>query len=480
MDVDYQAIIEKARDGVVVVDEGVIKYVNPSVTNFLGYDKEDFLGAKFLSFIYKKDREKIQKNYEEKVRGSENFLYETKMKKKDGSLLTVEVRAQKIKNREKVVDLAIIRDVSSRKKAEEVFFRQEERFHAVTENTPDIIARFDRDYRYVYINAAGEDALGISRKDIFWKTERDIGVEEEKAGAFEDAISFVFKNRKRKTFYSEMTVKGEKRHHYTIMVPEFFADGDVNSVLSITRDITKIKEIDQIKSEFISITSHQLRSPLSVISWCSLALIRGDFGKISEEKKKYMEKIHESAQKLIKITDVFLDTTMIDLEMFIFNPKKVDIAEEAKAVTREFANLVEKKKIKFTEDYKNLSPVRFDPRVLKIIFRGIISNALEYTAKGGEVYFVLEKKGDGEIYLEVGDSGCGISKKNKEKIFTKFYRAKEARDIKTYGTGLNLYLIKSILDNIGGSIEVQSPNPRFGKGTVFYIKFPVSAKEKSL
>ncbi len=480
MDVDYRAIIEKARDGVVVIDGEIIKYVNPSATEVLGYSKEDFLDANFLEFVYEEDRERVQKNYENTMKGGKTFLYEIKLKKKDGNLLTVEIQAQKIKYQGREVDLAIIRDVSSRKKAEQVFFRQEERFHAVTENTPDIIARFDEEYRYVYINAAGGEALGVSKKDIFWKTERDIGIEEERAEAFEDAISFVFKNRKKKTFYSEMMVKGEKKHYYTIMVPEFFADGDVNSVLSITRDITKIREIDQIKSEFISITSHQLRSPLSIINWCSLALIRGDAGKISGEKREYMERIHESAKKLIKITDVFLNTTMLDLEMFIFNPKKIDIEEEAKAITREFAEFAEKKKINFTEEYKDLSPVRFDPRVLKIIFRGIISNALEYTPKGGEVYFVLREEEDGEINLEIGDSGCGISEDDKEKIFTKFYRAKVARDIKTYGTGLDLYLIKSILDNIGGSIEIQSPSPRLGKGTAFYIKIPVSVDKKSL
>ncbi len=479
MEADYQKIVESVNDGVVIIDEAVIKYINPYAAEKLGYDRDFFINKNFLDFVYEEDKEKVRENYKRTMEGRQTFLYDARLQKKDGNLVAVEIHAQKIEYEEKKVDLVVMRDVSARKKAEEVFHQQEERFHNVTENVPDIVARFDKEGRYVYINAAGEEAFGVPKEKFFWKTDYDLGINDERTEAFQDAIDFVFKIGRKKTFYSETLTGKERKYYYTVLVPEFFRDGEVNSVLSITRDITEIKEIDQIKSEFISITSHQLRSPLSIINWCSLSLLRGDAGSVSGEKKEYLERIHDSVKKLIKITDVFLNTTMLDLEMFTFNPRETDVVEVAKEIKGEFIEMAKRKNINFVEEYDDISLIRFDPRILKIIFRGVLSNAIEYTPEKGNVYFGLRKEKDESLMLEVGDSGCGVPKEEKEKVFTKFYRAKVARNVKTYGTGLDLYLIKSILTKIGGSIEIQSPNPRFNEGTVFYIKIPISIKETS-
>ncbi len=473
MNEKYKLIVEEAKEAIIIINEGVIEYANAYAVKKLNCEKEDLLGAYFLDFVSEEDKEMVSKNYQRTLKGRETFLYEVNLRKKEGELFPVEIQSQKLEYNGKNVDLAFIRDISAKKKAEEVFRQQEKRLHTITENTPDVIARYDRDFRYVYINTAGAREQGINKSDFFWKTDKDLGIDSEKSEAFREAIELVFEKKEKKTFYSEEMINEERRYYYTILIPEFFKDGEVNSVLSITRDITEIKEIDQIKSEFISITSHQLRSPLSIINWCSLSLLRGDEGDLKGEQKEYLERIYSSSKNLIRITDVFLNTTMMDLEIFVFNFQKIDIVEESKKVIKEFKQIAKEKEINFTEEYEEIFPGKIDPRALKIVLRGLISNAIDYTGKGGNVSFSLSRGGERKIVFEIGDDGCGISEEEKRKIFTKFYRAEQARNMKTYGTGLDLYLINSVLEKIGGSINVKSPNPNFGKGSLFSVEFPI-------
>ncbi|MEA2092434.1 MAG: PAS domain-containing sensor histidine kinase [Patescibacteria group bacterium] len=364
------------------------------------------------------------------------------------------------------------------KKIEEVFNQQERRFRAITDNTPDMIARFDEDCRYVYVNKTMEDIFGMSQKDFFWKNDAELGIKGERTPLFCEAINYVFNKKEKKEFYFEENIKNERRYFYAILIPEFFEDGSVASALSITRDITEIKEIDQIKSEFISITTHQLRSPLSAINWCSQTLLSEESGELSEDQRNYLENIRESTQKLIKITDVFLQTTILDLEMFIINSEEVDVVVFLKKIVKSFSDKIEKKNIKLSEDYDSSIVLENDPRVLSIVFKNMILNAIEYSPENGSVDISLKKEKDNVIF-EVGDSGCGIKEKDKNKIFAKFYRSEKARSIKTYGTGLDLYIVKELLIKMKGKIEVESPNPKFKKGCLFRVTLPTVTPKKS-
>ncbi len=478
MDDIYKLIVDNARDGIVLIQDEMVKYANPYVEEVLGYEEKEVKGMKFLDLIAQESKEEVLRNYQKTIRGEESTLYEAKIKTKNGDLLSGEIHAHRVSYEGKPADLAVIRNVKARKKTEEVLRRQEVRFRAVTDHTPDIIARFDEEGRYVYVNSAAEREFGIPRKDFFWKTDKDLGIDDERAKIFREAIRSVFETKEKKNFYSQAIRDGKKKYYYTIFVPEFFSDGTVNSVLSITRDITEIKEIDQAKSEFISITTHQLRSPLSIINWCALSLLKGDAGELSEEQRDYLEKMYDSARNLIRITDAFLNTTMLDLEMFAFRHKHLDVSNTVEEVVKGFKEVAGKKEIEMETACEDSLFIETDERVLKIILRGLISNAIEYTPKQGNVE-IYAKKEKGGVVIKVGDSGCGVSDKDKRKIFSKFYRSQRAKEEKAYGTGLDLYLIKSLIKKLGGSIDLQSPNPRFNKGTIFTVKIPSATEEEN-
>ncbi len=473
MNEEKGSILHNLGDAVIRTEESIIKYANKAAGKLLECDENELLGKDLLDVVKESYKDIVKRNYERLEEENEIHPYEVELIREGGSV-TGEIGMRRMKHEGRSFEILVIRDIDARKRREEVFWEQEERFQAVADNTPDIIARFDEEGRYVYVNKTAEEVYGIPKKDFFWKTDEDLGINKERKEVFRETITLVFKTQEKKTFYSETVIGGERKYFYTILVPEFLKDGVMNSVLSITRDITEIREIDKVKSEFISITSHQLRSPLATINWCILSLLQEEANGITSQQEEYLEQIHGATRNLIKITDVFLNTTMLDLEMFVLNPERFDLLDFTKEVKKEFEKRIKEKELNFSETHDDsISYIRMDKKVLKIILRGLISNAIEYTPKKGKIHFAT-KKGDGRIVLELGDSGCGIPPEEKKRIFTKFYRTEEARKMKAYGTGLDLYLIKSLLDKIGGNIRAESPNPEFGKGTVFYVEFPVA------
>ncbi len=472
----YHAIVDNIQEAVLVTKEGIICYTNPQMRSLLQCKKEQIIGKYFEDIINKKEDTKTKEKLHNATDNKHALCYECYVKKICGKSFYGRIYVRKVKSKNKDINIISIKNLEIDNKINKVFKQQEQRFYAIIDNTPDIIARFDEDFRYVYINPAGEKLFGISCKDFFWKNDEELNIQGERTKLFHEAIEFVFDEKRTKEFYSEEVINDERKYFYTIMIPEFFADGSVCSALSITRDITQIKEIDQIKSEFISITTHQLRSPLSAINWCSQSLLHEELGKINEEQREYLHNIYSSTAKLIKIADVFLHATIIDLEMFVFNFKELDVVDFARNITKEFTELIREKDIIIAEDYKCSPTLKIDSRVFSIVLRGLLSNAIEYNNYGGNIDLTIKCASQNKVIIKIGDSGCGIPKQSQQKIFTKFYRAEEARNMKAYGTGLDLYIMKSLLEKMGGSIEVESPNSKFGKGSLFTVIIPFTEK----
>ncbi len=466
----YKKIIENANEGVVVIKEEKIIYVNDYGLKTIGYSYEEVIGKNLLEFFREKDKNKVFENYKRTMQGIINPMYTAVFCHKNGEKITVEINAKKITTSEGDILFAIIRNNSIKEKLDLIFKEQEERLYNLTENTPDMIARLDEDCRYIYVNSAMEKTFNIPRKDFFWKNNEELGIKNEEDVTLKEAILFVFQNKEKKSFYSKTIIDNENKYHFTILIPEFYTDGTVKSVLSITRDITEIKEIDQVKSDFISTTTHQLRSPLSIVKWCSLSLLEED---LNETAKDYVCRIQKASKDLIKITDVFLNTTILDLEMFILHYKKFNVKAFLEEIIFTFKYIIEEKEIIFINECDSELQIKFDENVLKITLRGLLSNALEYTEKGGTVRVSIYKENK-DMIIVVSDSGCGIPPEEQRKVFTKFYRSNIAKSIRAYGTGLDLYIIKSFISKASGDIKLESPNPEFGKGTIFTIKIPLT------
>ncbi len=464
----YRTFVEGANDGIVIVEKGVIKYVNPAILNLTGHSKEDMLERGIFSFFSADDRGNFYRYYSKRKKHSNSIFYEGKIVGKNGAEIDIEMSMGVVEHKGFSEEMIIFRDVRKKKKLEEIFSHQEERFRALTENTPDIIARFDKECRYLYVNPAAEREFGISKKEFFWKKEGDLDLPGNKFIATAEAVTSVFKTKKTTTFYSEVEFKSSIKHYHTTLIPETTKDGSVRSVLSVSRDITEVRDLDKIKSEFISLASHQLKSPLSIVRWSSISLL--EESNLQGEDREALENIYNATKEMINLSDAFVNVTALDLGLFVFNPREMDFVELTKTIVKEHKNIIENKKINLKENYPSISPVIIDPHTAKTILRTLLSNAFDYTHEGGEVSISLKKEGESMV-IRVDDNGCGIKKEDQEKIFERFYRTEEAKKIKGYGTGLNMYITKSILKKKGGSISVESPNEQ--GGTSVEVSFPV-------
>jgi PAS domain S-box-containing protein len=263
--------------------------------------------------------------------------------------------------------------------------------------------------------------------------------------------------------------------------------GKIIGISVITLDITKEKQIDKTKTEFVSLASHQLRTPLSAINWYTEMLLAGDAGKLNEEQEKYLKEVYVGNQRMVTLVNALLNVSRLDLGTFAINPKPINVIEMTKSVLTELKGVILEKKLKINETYEdNLPPFMADQNLLRIVFQNLLSNSVKYTPENGEVSVsistVLKDKNFGEkimkvdsLNITVTDSGMGIPENQKDKMFNKLFRADNARETETEGTGLGLYLVKSIVDKSEGEIWFNSTE---NKGTTFYIAFPLSGMKK--
>ncbi len=247
--------------------------------------------------------------------------------------------------------------------------------------------------------------------------------------------------------------------------------------VSVAEDISKHKAVDRAKSEFVSLASHQLRTPVSIINWYAEMLIGGEKGQISGEQKKYLEEIYKASRRMGDLVTSLLDVSRLEMGGIVVQPEPSDLSVISRDVVKDFEQIVAKKKIVISEDYdKTLSQINIDPKLIRIVFQNLISNSVKYIGYGGNIKLTLAKK-DKEIVASVEDDGCGIPEAEQSKIFTKLFRAENARTVDPDGTGLGLYIVKMIVNLLGGKVWFESSTIENGtktRGTKFFVSLPLT------
>ena len=260
-------------------------------------------------------------------------------------------------------------------------------------------------------------------------------------------------------------------------------------------DVTKHKEIDQAKTDFVALASHQLRTPLSIIKWYIDFLVDGDAGELSQEQIKYLKEVYKSNERLIELVNALLDVSRIDLGTFSIEPEPTDIIERAETALKKFLPEIKAKKIKLEKHFDKLPIINLDPRLTKIVFENIISNSIKYTPEKGIVRLDI-KKTERDVLIEISDTGCGIPREQQPKVFAKLFRADNVKKIESIGTGLGLYIVKAVIEKSGGKIWFQSPSlnlllaegqkdvdlpiDKRNKGTTFFITIPLRGMKKKV
>jgi len=236
----------------------------------------------------------------------------------------------------------------------------------------------------------------------------------------------------------------------------------------------ELKKLDAAKSEFISLASHQLRAPLTIIKGYVSMLLEGTLGPITALTQESMKKVSISAEQLIRLVSDLLDLSRMETGRLRYNMKPITLDAIVAEVVAEIEPSAKQKGLTFrlVTNGPKAQPVNADPDKIREVIMNLIDNAIKYTATGDiRVELAVEKRaGHPWVVYRVTDSGIGIKPADIPRLFTKFSRTDEARRIRADGMGLGLYLVKKIVEDHGGEASVRSPG--IGQGSTFTVALP--------
>jgi PAS domain S-box-containing protein len=252
------------------------------------------------------------------------------------------------------------------------------------------------------------------------------------------------------------------------------AAGKLMGCVVVFRNNTKERELERSKDDFLSVTSHQLRTPLGGMRWNLEMLIDGDAGKIPKEAKDLAEQIYISNLRMISLVNDLLNVNRLDQGRVLDNPVETDLLGVIKDVVQEIDPEAKKKEVVVTQALSAKTPhLIIDPKRFREVISNLVSNAVKYNKPKGKVEIKTYSKAK-EIVIEVSDTGVGIPKKDQPRLFQKFYRASNAVQSEAEGSGLGLYVVKMFVEMWGGKIDLASEE---GVGTKISIHLPLIIKK---
>lgn len=239
-------------------------------------------------------------------------------------------------------------------------------------------------------------------------------------------------------------------------------------------DITEQKKVDTAKSEFVALATHQLRTPVSAIRWNVELLQKKVTAADATELENYVVKIDRNVNRMINLINDFLNVSKLEMGTFATQYEPIALWSFMQDIQDEFAEKVNKAQLQFTHEVTPESAViGTDPRLFHIIVSNLVSNAVKYVRPQGRVSVVMSVSGQ-QVSVMVSDTGIGIPEAEQAELFSKFFRATNAQEIKSEGTGLGLYVVQQSVAQLGGTINMKSVE---NEGTTFTVSIPVKVVE---
>jgi signal transduction histidine kinase len=241
-------------------------------------------------------------------------------------------------------------------------------------------------------------------------------------------------------------------------------------VVIITRSFERLAEANRMKSEFISVVSHQLRSPLSNSRWAIELLISGRVSEVSKKQLEYFKILKENSARMRELISDLLIVSRIETAKLPLKKKEISLEDLIRKIIEELEVFSKASNVKVELRVKeNLPKVLADPSQIRLVVENLLDNAIRYIKERGRVEIKLDKI-DKHCRFEIKDTGVGIPKNDQKYIFQKFFRSENIMKYQTQGSGLGLYIAKSIIEKSGGKVGFKSQE---GIGSTFWFTLPI-------
>jgi signal transduction histidine kinase len=254
-----------------------------------------------------------------------------------------------------------------------------------------------------------------------------------------------------------------------ISAPALGPDTEVVGTVTVLEDITAFKQLDEMKSDFVNMVAHELRSPLTAIRQQNSVVLEGLAGPLEEKQQDFLGRGIKKIDTLLELINDLLDVAKIEAGKHVQHQVPIDIGQIIEETVKLMEPRAREQNIALTYSCKNMQPIQADPKSIEEIFNNLITNAVNYSADSGQVTVTAQCLGE-YMEIKVADTGVGIPPEEQPKIFDKFYRVKHPKTRQVMGTGLGLAIVKGIVEAHHGTIDVESVPDR---GTTFRILLPV-------
>jgi len=496
----FSLIIEGENDGIWDWDIPNSKiYFSPRWQSMLGYNNNEVTQdpIEWFNLIHPDDLPTVEQRLDLHFSRSEaSFHVEHRIRTVSGDYRWVLDRGHAVwDNHGKVIRMAgSMTDISSAKEVEAVLQgKQEEleranetvkqekvKYAALLTSIGDGMIATDKGGKIMVMNPQAGTFLGVDVGNAVGRSFTDIiRIEEDKKEKTvpeeERPIMKTLLQSARITTTSYYYKRDGSKFPAAVTSSPVMLDGQTIGAVVVFRDITQEIAIDKTKTEFVSLASHQLRTPLSAIRWYAEMLKSQKLGALNDSQKSYVEEIYNSNKRMIDLVNALLNTSRIDLGTFAVEPEPTDFKEVSESVLHEMFVKIEESNLHVASSYQpGLPKINADTKLVRIIFQNLLSNAMKYTPHGGNVSLAITYD-DKNVLINVTDTGVGIPVAVQDKIFTKLFRADNARIVESEGTGLGLYIVKAIVEKSGGRIWFKSEE---NKGTTFFVETPLKGMPK--
>lgn len=491
-----RTVLDSVKEGITLSDDqGHFLIFNPEMEKLTGYSSHDANSAEeFAQLIHPGQAHQVISSLGDFASG-QKITGETTLRTKDGSVKHVIVSTTVIIQQDKKLYLSAYHDVTAMKEAEaELMMRnrsleqttielnqttkalEQARDHleeTVAEKTKELtkkvrevedLAQFPKedpfpvmrvfsDGTLLYANQASEALLTLWGCQVGTRLPSD----------WHSLVTQVFETNNRKIV--EVEISGQ---YVSFVLVPIRSGGYVNLY---GRDVTREKEVDRMKNEFISMVSHQIRTPLTSIRWYSEMLLKSK-NPLDEGQAETAQIIHETAVSLASLVNDLLSISRMESGRIDSQPIRANLIDLVNTVVKELKGQAQQKEITLNVNAPEISEFLFDPKLVREVYINLIGNAIKYTKPTGQVWVNIAVDEASQIVTtQVKDTGIGIPPEAQADIFKRFYRAQNAVDSQAEGTGLGLSVAQMMVEKCGGKIWFES---EIGSGTSFFFTLPVS------
>jgi PAS domain S-box-containing protein len=362
---------------------------------------------------------------------------------------------------------AILQDLGGIEKIREEMLGSK-KFAQAVEASTDAVSMLLPTLEYIYVNPAWQKMTGYTKEETLGKTPDEL---QSGKGDLKFFVDLHTAAEEGKIFQTEMKLQRKNGKEYDAELTMYPIKEHGEPVLYVIfhSDITQRKKLEAAQSEFVSLSSHQLRTPLTAIRWIFNTLEGKKQGPLTDMQ---MELIHDGQKCVLHMAE----TIGILLTISRIEAGKVQLEYTDVNLQSFLQEIADEQKVSYAEKQQDFSLVcslglslRTDPRLLKEVISNLLSNAIKYTPVKGSVTIRAEKTDQDRVRIDVTDTGCGIPSYQQERVFSKFFRAENALQEHTDGTGLGLYMGSALVTMMRGTMSFTSEE---NKGTTFTVHFP--------